>query len=65
MTVVSVKVGTSNMTKPKKKHGFPHIPHKPGVRDLVPVREGKKIEDLLPSKRRDRLAKLYGYKTGA
>lgn len=50
------------MPKPKKKHSFPHPPHKPGVRDLVPVREGSKLADLLPTKRRDRLAKLYGYK---
>jgi hypothetical protein len=52
---------TTNMAQ-KKKHSFPKIPHKPGVRDLVSVREAKKLQDLLPSKRRDRLAKIYGYK---
>jgi hypothetical protein len=49
------------MAKPKK-HAFPKHEHKPSARDLVSVREAKKISDLLPSKRRDRLAKIYGYK---
>ena len=51
----------SNMAN-KKKHGFPKIPHKISVRDLVSVRDPKKLQDLLPAKRRDRLAKIYGYK---
>lgn len=50
------------MSKPTKKHSFPKKEHKPGVRDLVSVRDAKKLDDLLPTKRRDRLAKIYGYK---
>jgi hypothetical protein len=45
-----------------KKHAFPKIPHKTSVRDLVSIREARKLQDLLPSKRRDRLAKIYGYR---
>jgi hypothetical protein len=45
----------------KKKHEEKKG-HKPNVRDLVSVREARKLPDLLPSKRRDRLAKIYGYK---
>ncbi len=47
----------------KKKHSFPKHEHKPSARDLVSIREPKSLKDLLPSKRRDRLAKIYGYKT--
>ncbi len=36
--------------------------HKPTTRDLVGVRGSNKLEDLMPSKRRARLSKLYGYK---
>lgn len=37
--------------------------HKPQLRDLVSIRgDAKKMDDLLPSKRRNRLNKLYGYK---
>ena len=46
----------------KKKHSFPKHEHKPSARDLVSVREARKLQDLLPQKRRDRLAKIYGYK---
>ena len=46
----------------KKKHSFPKHKHEPSARDLVSVHHAKKLQDLLPAKRRDRLAKIYGYK---
>jgi hypothetical protein len=60
--VASVATGACAHMAAKKKHSFPKIPHKVGVRDLVSVRDARKLQDLLPNKRRDRLAKIYGYK---
>lgn len=36
--------------------------HTPTARDLVSIRNAKKIEDLVPAKRHARVSKLYGYK---
>ena len=47
------------MAKEKKtaKHG-----HQTGPRDLVSIRSAKNLKDLLPTKRRNRMSKVYGYK---